>query len=497
MARCGENDATMSKPILDGPDLEVQAIGDKLARGLPLARNEQIRWAQRLNAEQETQRQGGVVRGSVNPAQPSAYDVGKAETTQAMDYMRGRADAMGQAPAVVPSGTAAPAAAPASPYVQREGGSSMERTRADGMAIGLDGKPFNPNGGPMEARAPKPVQDDAWMASVRKQMAANRTPAAVPGQWNPPKVQLTPEEIARGASVSFDPVPGAPKGYAWGKMPDGQYWVAGPDDFEGNNLKDPNKRRTFANEADVMNYFASLNQNATSGKPAASSPTPPAAGRVAPPIGTDLDANLDPNAPIPTVHVSPQVNSVDGAIRSTAQQFATTQTLSGGPIPQIMPREPAAPERLPSAESIAAAAVPGAPSPVIYSSGTPGAWPGMAPVAIPQPAPAPAPAPAAAPVTVAPPVLQRYPVDAAPAPWQMPKPAPAPAASPSAPAAPLPPEAATPTAPTFPNAIWNTPARPLYTQPKKAKVFQSAADRYNPFSERPRRGAQGLAVIPE
>lgn len=476
----------MSTPILDAPDLEVQSIGDKLARGVPLSHNEQIRWAQRLHAERETVRQGGTIRQSVSPAQPSAFDVGKAETTQAIDYMRGRAEVMGQPPAVVPGGGNA---APASPYVSREGGSSLERTRADGMAIGLDGKPFNPNGGPVENRTKDPYVGSAqWMVDMRRQLDANRTSAQKPGQWNPPKVELTPEEKARGASVSFDPIPGVPKGYAWGKGADGGWWVVGPDDFVGDKLKDPNKRRTFANEADVMNYFASLNQptSGNSGKPAAStSPTPPA---------TASTQTSHAPAPAPAQSAGSPGGIVE-AIRSLASQYTSVpQTLGGVAIPQIMPKASAAPEQLPSAESIAAAAVPGQTAPIQFGLlKNPGPWPGVPPVAITQQHSAPQAPSVPAQETPSAPTLQRYPVDAAPAPWHMPKPAPSPApvASAPAPEAAIQPNVSTSSAPMFPNAIWNIP------KSKQKKIFQPAADRYNPFSQRPRRGEQALTVIPE
>jgi hypothetical protein len=86
----------MSAPVLDAPDPELQMIQMKLFRGMPLSKNEQVRWANRLAVEKETARVGGTAKGSVVPQPTDARAVGRMETQQAQDYLQGRDDVLGR-----------------------------------------------------------------------------------------------------------------------------------------------------------------------------------------------------------------------------------------------------------------------------------------------------------------------------------------------------------------------------------------------------------------
>lgn len=264
---------------------------------MALTSDEQIRIAARMNAEQNTLAQKGTVKSAAPQSEvPTAYDAGRNDATQARDYMQGQKDAQ------------TPQAMPVNPYSQREGGSSLERTRTDGMAIGNDGQPFNPNGGPVEPRSAGPVRDAAWAKSVQQQLDANRTPLRNPGAVRP-RMQLTDAERAAGASVEYGAPAGIPQGYGTVGTPDGGFYVSGPEDF----VNGPDgKRRRFASMDEVNSYFASMNQPAQTPQPAAApaQAAPQAAPAAAPqaqitppPPGVDLDSTLPAGGKIPSVSV--------------------------------------------------------------------------------------------------------------------------------------------------------------------------------------------------
>src|SRR5688500_16402890 len=66
--------------------------------GRPLTRQQQARWANRLNVENETVRQGGSMNGSVRPQAKaqSPREFGRQEEHDFQEYMGGRNDYLGR-----------------------------------------------------------------------------------------------------------------------------------------------------------------------------------------------------------------------------------------------------------------------------------------------------------------------------------------------------------------------------------------------------------------
>ena len=72
----------MSGPILDVPDAEMQEIMKLQWLGRPLSKQQQARWANRLNVEKETMRQGGQMKGSIVPPAQDPRAVGREEAQE-------------------------------------------------------------------------------------------------------------------------------------------------------------------------------------------------------------------------------------------------------------------------------------------------------------------------------------------------------------------------------------------------------------------------------
>lgn len=462
-------------PTLDAPDPQLQAIQMKLFQGRPLSKQEQQRWANRIANEKEVARLGGTAKGTVLPPTPRA--AGQAETREAMEYLQGRDDVLkpAGAPAATPgSGPAAgPSGEPTNPYGFRAGGSSLERTRTDGMAIGLDGKPYNPRGGAVTDRGPAVADRINKNGTAGFQMAPPVSPMSNPAAVRPPRFpELTNEDRARGMTASPEAVPGVPEGYGFVGGP-GNFMISGP---EGMVTGPDGKRRKFASEDEVMGYFSELSPTTA---PAAQRSIQEEEDFIRSKGYGDFVDRARSGATVEDVQLTPA--PLPPARRSPPNMNAQAQAWfgQGGMMPSAA-SAPRVPPGLPSAEAVqrsqgadlsgvrgmiqaslttpVSSSVRDAFKPVPRDTGMVGTTynpasgtpvPGWAQNAMPQPAPAPATA----------------------------------TAQPAAPAAPM-----------FPNAIWNTGIVPKGGQ---AKPYQDAADRYNPFAPTLNRPRRTTSIIPE
>lgn len=75
--------------ILDAPDTAVRRILMKRDSGQRLTESEERRLADRMNAERETQRTGGVVQQSVVPRRLTAFEKGQRERQEDEDFSAG------------------------------------------------------------------------------------------------------------------------------------------------------------------------------------------------------------------------------------------------------------------------------------------------------------------------------------------------------------------------------------------------------------------------
>lgn len=80
---------TFNSSILDAPDTAVRRILMKREAGQPLNSSEQRRLAERMNAEQETQRAGGTVKQSIVPRRLSPFEEGERQRQADDDFSAG------------------------------------------------------------------------------------------------------------------------------------------------------------------------------------------------------------------------------------------------------------------------------------------------------------------------------------------------------------------------------------------------------------------------
>lgn len=388
------------------------------------------------------------------------YAEGAARKAQEDDYYAG-ATGRPRPGEAQPSFSNPGAAAPTDGMVKRPGASSLEKARMDGMAIGNDGKPYDGKGGSNY----QPTDFNG----IQRQLDANRTPQ--PSFSKPRRPDFTEAEKAAGASVSYDPQPGIPNGHGVIGGP-GKFFISAPDGI----VKDEKgQKRKFASMDEVNAYFGSK-----SGAPAApSAPGDSEAPKTDPKpeeddsyLSTPLFKSTAPAAPTSTA--------------PTMQAAGTAWNGMGGMMPRPGAGAPAQPVAMPAPTAPAltfnpfqAAGLPRpTPAPQVM---LPSVEELMAPkttIAPLQPAPAPAPNP------------YQYAGPASGVPTHLQKGAVAPAPAAPAPAMPA------------PTSRFSTP---FFTGtdladgpvPKKPKVFQAAAEAYNPFASRPRRAQGKGGYMPE